>query len=85
MNVTHRLTITANCPVDDQADVYRVTVETDRVLPVETILEGVAALTRQPLFQEELTERLAELLGAVVTTKGTHTGVRTVVVHDPRP
>jgi hypothetical protein len=78
MRARHSLTVLSACPVDGQRDVYEVEVEVDFVLPVEHILAAVARLTKESLFQEALTERLARELGARVRTSGTHSGVRTV-------
>jgi hypothetical protein len=78
MRVRHSLTVLSACPVDGQRDVYEVEVEVDFVLPVEHILAAVSRLTKEALFQEALTERLARELGARVRTIGTHSGVKTV-------
>jgi hypothetical protein len=84
MNVRHRLTIAAICPVDGSRDIYKVTVGTSEMINVETILAEVALATKKPLYQEHLTVLLAAALGARVTTKGIHSGVKTVCVADQR-
>lgn len=81
----HRLKIVALCPVNDSHDIYEVEVVTDAVLPVEEILDAVAELTRQPIYQETLTEELADRLKATVTSYGSHSGVRTVCVAEGDP
>lgn len=79
MNVTYSLTITCRCPVDTSVlDTYEVEVEVKRCLPVEQILEAVQELTATPAFQEDITQALSTRLGARVTSRGTHSGVRTV-------
>lgn len=78
MRVEHRLTVVARCPVDDSFDVYKVTVETDRVLLVEEILLAVKRLTVEQVYQEELTQSLAAEFEATVTTYGCHSGIDTV-------
>jgi hypothetical protein len=76
MNVRHELAMQGKCPVDDTLDNYTVTVEAERIVKVEDILAAVASLP-QPLFQEEITKRLAGELGCTVTTVGYHSGVKT--------
>lgn len=84
MIVKHSLMVAATCPVDASVlDIYEVDVETDRVLPVEDILEARDRLTLEPIYQEDLTVRLAAALGARVTTRGIHSGVATVCEADP--
>lgn len=78
MIVKHRLHIRGRCPVDGKRDKYRVTVKVARVLKVEDILAAVAELTAGPVFQEDLTVRLAQKLAAAVKTVGRHSGVKTV-------
>lgn len=78
MKIEHRLTVVARCPIDDTFDVYKVTVETDRVLLVEEILLAVKRLTVEQVYQEELTGALAAELKATVVTYGCHSGVDTV-------
>jgi hypothetical protein len=76
--VRHTLTITAACPVDQKPDHYEAVVESSRIVKVEDILAAVARFTQTPMFQEELTQELARVLAAKVTTTGYHSGVRTV-------
>jgi GTP cyclohydrolase I len=73
----HELEIRATCPVDGSEDVYECVVETARIVPVETILDEVKIATKHPLYQEELTRKLADALCTKVTTVGTHSNVRT--------
>lgn len=81
MNVTHTLTIVGKCPVDGATDIYEMTVAASVVIPVETILDVVAAATTEPRYQEDLTQTIADALPATtITTKGTHSGVSTVCI-----
>lgn len=78
VNVEHRLTIRARCPVDpDHEDVYETTISVHRVLPVEEILGAIEDATSNAIFQEDLTRRLAVELSAHVVTVGEHSGVKT--------
>ena len=76
MIVTHDFELTATCPVDGTLDRYDVRVAVTRTLPVEEILEAVKGAP-QKAYQEEITAHLAKVLGARVTTRGTHSGIVT--------
>jgi GTP cyclohydrolase I len=80
VRTTHYLQAVGTCPVDESVlDVYEVEVVVeDSVLPVERVIEAVRVATAEPIFQEDLTERLAAALDASVRTTGYHSGVRTV-------
>lgn len=80
MRVRHELQMTARCPADGRPDVYRLTVRTGRTIPVEDILAAVLTATKEPAFQEAITQELHRLLAAEVETVGTHSGVVTTVV-----
>jgi hypothetical protein len=54
-------------------------VRTNRVIPVESILEAVATLKTTLIFQEDLTRELHRILAAQVETVGCHSGVTTRV------
>ena len=79
MIVTHEPAMQARCPRDNAIDRYTVTVEATRIVPVEDILAAIAALP-EPLFQEEITVRIAIAIGCKVTPVGYHSGVRTTCV-----
>ena len=80
MLVRHEMEIQCNCPSDDLPDLYHMTVECERTIPVEKIMEVVDELSKEKIFQEELTQRIARLLNARVTTIGWHFGrVKTTV------
>lgn len=74
---TYSLNIHARCPADGTLDLYDLVVEGPEMLAVETLLEIVRELTDEPIYQEDLTERLAErLAGWKVTLRGDHSRVR---------
>ena len=77
MKVVYRTTFAATCPVDGSDDVYRVRVRSDWMIPVEEIVAALGELRGKPIYQEELTQRLADELGAEVATRGAHSGVAT--------
>jgi hypothetical protein len=78
MLVTHECKFARRCPVNNGFDIYDLRVETSGLLKVEDILAAIDALPEQ-IFQEEITERLAQALAAKVTTTGYHSGVKTTV------
>ena len=76
MNVTHELTFTRKCPVNDAQDRYQLVVQATWLIKVEDILAAVKALPEKA-FQEDITTELATKLGCHVTTTGYHSGVKT--------
>jgi hypothetical protein len=64
MKVRHHLVIVSTCPVDGQADTYLCDVFVrDRVLKCEDVICAVADVTAHgPIFQEDLTQQLADRL-----------------------
>jgi hypothetical protein len=76
MIVTHELNFGCRCPVNEGVDIYKVTIETNRVVMVEDILAAVAELPEKA-FQEDITIQLAATLRCHVTTIGIHSGVKT--------
>jgi len=81
MLAEHSFTAVGRCPVDGCPDVYEVTVRASRVVFVEAILAARDDLTAAPRTQEDFTVALADRLGCQVETVGSHSGVRTRVVH----
>lgn len=73
MTTIHSTTIVGRCLLGC-ADVYTTefVVDGSTVLPVERIAEAIAEATRDPIYQEDLTRRLAKSLGCVVVTRGRH-------------
>ena len=72
--------VRAQCPVNrSDTDIYDFVIESDKMIPVERIVEFFAKHARQcRVFQEELTGLAAVRLGAKVTSTGVHSGVRVV-------
>lgn len=85
MKIEHTLTITAVCPVDLKSDVYTCVVRTNRIIPIETILEAVAKSTAEPAYQEDLATRLHRVLAVEVELIGWHSGVLTRVIAGGAP
>lgn len=77
MKTIHRTTIVGSCPLGC-VDVYTAEFHvTGGVLPVEQIQEAINAETKEPVYQENLTKRLADRLGVTVVTFGTHSRFQT--------
>jgi hypothetical protein len=85
IKVVYRTEIAAICPVDGSRDIYRVTIRSDWLIPVEEILATIAAATGDPVYQENLTQTLADEIGAKVITTGRHSGVETRCTAWPEP
>lgn len=80
MRCRYETFVRASCPVDDRADVYQATFESDRTIPVEDILKAVVACEGVKKFQEDIALDLARDLKCQVTLVGHHSGVKTTVV-----
>lgn len=76
MLVTHEIQVYGRCPVDGASDSYDVSISTRKLLKVEDIIAVIAAL-EWPLFQEEMTQQLADKLGCNVRSVGYHSGIKT--------
>lgn len=85
MVVEHCFTMMARCPMNNLQDVYEVTFRMDKVLPIERILGHIAGLVGVKLFQEEITQSLADSFECEVETVGVHNNVKTRVVCTPQP
>lgn len=85
MRVTHVFALQCRCPVDNLTDTYEVTLTIDRLVKVEQILDYAATFADQTLYQENLTELLAEKFDGKVVTVGTHSGVRTTCTIELSP
>ena len=87
MRVRHHIEVRSTCPVNGDADLYQCFVYVrDRVLKCEDVADAVADLTREPIFQESLTQALANRLQAKVKTAGRHTAgnILTTVICEPK-
>ena len=86
MKTRHHILIRSTCPVNGDADFYDCFVYTaNRVLKCEEVAEVVEDLTRAPVYQEVLTQQLAERLQTKVKTVGRHAAgnIETTVVCRP--
>lgn len=73
----YEFSLKAWCPVDSGSDHYAVIVRSRSTVSVETMVATAKRFATEPLFQEELTEKIARQLCAEVTTIGYHSGVKT--------
>lgn len=85
MKVEHTFTMIAKCPVNNLQDVYEVTLRMDKVMPVERILGHIGGFVGVKLFQEEITQSLADTFECEVESVGVHSNVKTRVVCTPQP
>lgn len=84
MKCVYRMAVVAKCPKGGR-DEYQIEVEASDMLEVEQIIQIVEVATEKPVYQEELTEHIAEALHGyagdevegVVRTTGVHSGVHT--------
>jgi hypothetical protein len=76
MLVTHEVQVYGRCPVDGKSDSYDVTVTTRKLIKVEDIISAIDAI-EWPVFQEEMTQQLADKLGCHVRSIGYHSGIKT--------
>lgn len=89
MQVTHTFQVQGICPVDNSIDRYEVEViinyrmeDMHPPLQVEAIVSCCQKLLETPCYQENFTQRLAELLLAKVTTRCLHSaGVHTTCIY----
>ena len=86
MTVTHEFELRAVCPVDSYEDLYAVTLRIERLVQCEEVLKAARGVAgKGEVYQEELTQKLADTLGGEVTTKGFHRcGVTTTVTCQPQ-
>lgn len=82
LNNTYRHTFTANCPSDGEVIIYRLTIHTDKMLPVEHIRAATAQLKKG--YQEEIADTLSELLPGEQEIVGVHQGVEVETVRSGR-
>lgn len=76
MMITHEIKVYGYCPVDGKNDSYDVTISTMRLIKVEDILIAINGLN-WPIFQETMTQQLADVLGCRVKSIGYHSGIKT--------
>jgi len=74
MKTRHHVLIKSTCPVNGDTDFYDCFIYTiNRILPCEEVADAVETLTRAPVYQEALTQQLADKLRCKVKTVGRHT------------
>ena len=83
MKVIYELQACAPCPVASATDVYQLTVRSDHMIEVERINAAVERLTKEAIFQEDLTELLAKMLDATSESIGWHSGVKVTCTSEP--
>ena len=72
MLTVHKTTIVGECP-HGGVDIYEAEFHvSNAVLAVETIQKAIGTLTRNAIYQENLTSTLANCLGCRVVTRGMH-------------
>lgn len=79
MHTNHKIQVTSVCPVDGvTVDEYNVLIKppVGTTLYAEAITKVVDHLTKTPITQEDLTQKLADLLGCVVESDGDHASGR---------
>lgn len=76
MKNVYELEILCACPVDDDPDVYQMTVISQQTIPVETILAAVKEFRTLKVFQEDLAQKLQRKINACVILVGYHSGVK---------
>jgi len=80
MQVEYSFDAYCNCPVDGLPDVYRVTLYSNRTIPVEEILSHLEFIKTEFVFQEDLTQNLHRVFNCKVVSCGAHSGVHTKVI-----
>lgn len=73
----------AVCPVDGDAVVYQLAIETKRVIQAEEIRK--AGLITEPLFHEQIADNLGRVFGGKQTLVATHRGVKITTERWGRP
>lgn len=71
MTTVHRTTIVGKCPHGCH-DIYEAEFATHDLIRVEDIQSAIERHTAEPIYQEHLTQRLADEVGCEVTTTGRH-------------
>lgn len=83
MKCLYEGTVHARCPNDSAWDYYAVVVRSTQIIMVEDIRAALNRVAGLQTYQEQLTQTLADMLGAEVTTTGLHGTTRTVVTAGP--
>lgn len=84
MKTIHRTIIVAKGP-HLATDVYNAEFHVDnQTITVEDIQLEIDEVTAEPIYQEQLTQKLADGLGCVVVTYGTHSKFFTTCTAEPK-
>lgn len=78
LNNTYRHTFTAKCPSDGKTIAYRLTIHTDRMLPVEHIRAATDKFKTG--YHEEIADALAEMLPGDQEILAVHQGIEVETV-----
>ena len=85
LSTVHRIQVVGKCPLGCD-DIYDIEFHVDSVvIPVETIQDAITQLTRDPIYQEDLTRKLCESLRCKVVSRGTHSKFATECVAECCP
>jgi len=74
MKVEHTLKMKSLCPADGSVDHYEVTFFMKRFCSVENIQIQCERMASVRMYQEDLTQQLANVFGCPVKTHGHHAG-----------
>ncbi len=66
---------TCLCPNDNETISYKTIIETTQMIMVEDINDYVFSLSKDKMYQEDVTEKIATKFKSSVTTFGSHQGV----------
>jgi hypothetical protein len=85
MRVRHIEMVHARCPVQpDVFDYYEVEARATAIIEVEKLRAAQKRSAGDIVFQEDLAQRLADEVGAVIVLRGMHQTTRSEVVCRPR-
>ena len=85
MIARHKMTVHAQCPVDPRTtDYYSVVFEREKLLHVELLRMFLDEVRGEALYQEDLTQHLANKACCRVTTVGLHGTTETTVTCEAR-
>lgn len=83
MKTVHRTSIASRCP-HGGGDAYQAEFHVEgRLLAVEIIQAAIEEATREPVYQEVLTQMLANRLHCIVVTLGVHGRFQTECTAEP--
>lgn len=75
----YKIDFTAKCPNNTIViDKYKLTLKTERLIEVESIIEFLNTLKEDVIFQEDLTKKIAEHFNCTAKLVGWHFNVKIV-------